>query len=146
VNHRPHIPSSFPNVMRESPRTEQAFFHFGCIPIDSKLHEAKLLTSYFRAILDAVVRNVASHAATINTPDVPCLVEVHCRCNGRDGIWRPLCRALAGGYTQVEACADAYYDTEAFKKYPDTPPSPIKAAGLDVELVSYSSRPHLETA
>lgn len=65
------------------------------------------------------------------------LQEVNCRCNGGDGIWRPLARALTGGYTQVEGCADAYLDKERFLQYPDKPPSPFQAAGCEIELVSY---------
>ena len=71
------------------------------------------------------------------TADGPCLVEMNCRANGGDGIWRPLVRALTGGYTQVEATADAFLDKERFMQYPDKPPSPFKAAGCEIELVSY---------
>lgn len=84
------------------------------------------------------VKHGASHTEIIITEDGPCLVEVNCRANGGDGIWRPLCRALTGGYTQVEACADAYLDDAAFQKYPDKPPSPFLSAGQEIELVSFA--------
>jgi len=47
-------------------------------------------------------------------------------------------RALTGGYTQVEATADAFLDEERFAQYPDKHPSPFKAAGCEIELVSYA--------
>lgn len=122
------------------PANGASFCYFGCIPIDSESPEANVLIPYCRNVLDAIgVKHGASHAEIIITNDGPCLVEVNCRANGGDGIWRPLCRALTGGYTQVEACADAYLDEAAFEKYPDKPPSPFKSAGQEIELVSYSS-------
>ena len=126
-------------VYDKRPANGASFCYFGCVPIDSESHEAKVLIPYCRSILDSIgVKHGASHTEIIITPDGPCLVEVNCRANGGDGIWRPLCRALTGGYTQVEACADAYLDEEAFAKYPDKPPSPFKAAGQEIELVSYA--------
>jgi biotin carboxylase len=66
--------------------------------------------------------------------------------SGGDELSRPrwrrqlasLCRALTGGYSQVEASADAILDEEAFRKLPSKPPSPFKAAGQEVILVSFS--------
>lgn len=58
--------------------------------------------------------------------------------HGGDGNWRPLCRALTGGYSQVEASVDAYLDEKQFARLPDRPPSPFKAAGQEVILVSFS--------
>lgn len=72
------------------------------------------------------------------TPDGPCLVEMNCRAHGGDGNWRPLCLALTGGYSQVEATVDAFLDKRAFSIIPDCPPSPFKAAGQEVILVSCS--------
>jgi len=72
------------------------------------------------------------------TKDGPCLVEMNCRAHGGDGNWRPLCVALNGGYSQVEATVDAYLDKRQFSVYPDKPPSPFKAAGQEVILVSFS--------
>ena len=71
------------------------------------------------------------------TPDGPCLVEMNCRAHGGDGNWRPLARALTGGYSQVEATVDAYLDKKQFSLIPDKPPSPFKASGQEVILVSY---------
>jgi hypothetical protein len=45
---------------------------------------------------------------------------------------------LTGGYSQVEATADAYLDKKAFMTLPYMPPAPFKAAGQEVILVSYS--------
>lgn len=90
-------------------------------------------------MLDAIgIVNGPSHAEIMMTPDGPCLVEMNCRAHGGDGNWRPLCRALTGGYSQVEASADAYLDKRAFMVLPDKPPSPFHAAGQEVILVSYS--------
>jgi hypothetical protein len=70
------------------------------------------------------------------TPDGPCLVEMNCRAHGGDGNWRPLARALTGGYSQVEATVDAYLDKKQFSLIPDKPLSPFKASGQEVILVS----------
>jgi len=72
------------------------------------------------------------------TKDGPCLVEMNCRAHGGDGNWRPLCIALNGGYSQVEATVDAYLDKRQFGLYADKPPAPFKAAGQEVILVSFS--------
>jgi hypothetical protein len=79
-----------------------------------------------------------SHTEVMMTEDGPCLVEVNCRAHGGDGNWRPLCRALTGGYSQVEATADATVDPKQFARLPDIPPSPFKAAGQEIILVSFS--------
>jgi Phosphoribosylglycinamide synthetase, ATP-grasp (A) domain len=63
---------------------------------------------------------------------------MNCRAHGGDGNWRPLCKALTGGYSQVEATADAILEPEKFANLPDKPPSPFKASGLEVILVSFS--------
>jgi hypothetical protein len=101
--------------------------------------EAKILIPYVRRVLDALeYKNGPSHGEVMMTPDGPCLVEMNCRAHGGDGNWRPLCRALTGGYSQVEASADAYLDKKAFMTLPDMPPAPFKAAGQEVILVSFS--------
>lgn len=46
--------------------------------------------------------------------------------------------ALTGKYSQVEATVDAYLDKREFATIPDKPPSPFKASGQEVILVSYS--------
>lgn len=72
------------------------------------------------------------------TTDGPCLVEMNCRARGGDGAWLPLARALTGGYSQVEATVDSYVDNRQFTITPDIPPSPFKASGEEVILVSFS--------
>lgn len=66
------------------------------------------------------------------------MVEMNCRARGGDGNWRPLCKALNGGYTQVEATADAYLDEFQFGRLPSLPPVPFKACGDEIIFVSYS--------
>jgi len=115
------------------------FVYFGCVPVDVDSPEAKILIAYTRHVLNALgLMNGPSHGEIMMTPDGPCLVEMNCRAHGGDGNWRPLCRALTGGYSQVEATADAYLDKATFFKLPDKPPSPFKAAGQEVILVSYA--------
>lgn len=62
---------------------------------------------------------------------------MNCRAHGGDGNWRPLCKAMTGGYDQVDATALCYVDGPGFAKLPDTPPSPLLASGQCVDLVSY---------
>jgi len=115
-----------------------AFVYFGMVPIDTASLEAKLLIKYNNQVLDALgMKNGASHGEVILTPDGPCLVEMNCRAQGGDGNWRPLARALTGGYSQVEACVDAYLDKKSFHSLPKIPCSPAKAFGQEVILVSY---------
>merc|ERR1719161_3347236 len=45
---------------------------------------------------------------------------------------------LTGGLTQVNGSIDAYVDEAAFAKVPDMPPSPYKAVGQEVMLVSFA--------
>ena len=64
---------------------------------------------------------------------------MNCRAHGGDGNWAPLGRALTGGkYCQIEGTAACYLDETEFAALPDKPPSPLKAHGLEVNLVSYS--------
>ena len=72
------------------------------------------------------------------TNDGPCLVEINCRARGGDGAWLPLARALTGGYSQVECTVDSFVDGRQFAITPDRPPSPFKASGEEVILVSFS--------
>jgi hypothetical protein len=73
----------------------------------------------------------------IITESGPCLVEMNCRANGGDGAWQPLARGLTpGGYSQVEATADAYLNPDKFLTYPDKPDRLI-GQGVEVCLVSY---------
>jgi len=58
--------------------------------------------------------------------------------HGGDGNWQPLCKALCGGYNQVTATVDCYLHEERFHSLPDKPPSPFKASGQEVDLVSFA--------
>lgn len=121
------------------PANGNAFVYFGCVPVDSGSPEAKILIAYTRRVLDALdIKNGPSHAEIMMTNDGPCLVEMNARAHGGDGNWRPLCRALNGGYSQVEATVDGFLDSRAFMLIPDKPPSPFKAHGQEVILVSFS--------
>ena len=84
------------------------------------------------------MKNGPSHGEVMMTRDGPCLVEMNCRAHGGDGNWRPLCVALTGGYSQVEATVDSFLEKREFARLPDKPPSPFKASGQEVILVSYS--------
>jgi biotin carboxylase len=125
-------------VYDKRPCHGSAFVYFGCVPVDSESPEAKILIPYVRGVLDALeFKNGPSHGEVMMTPDGPCLVEMNCRAHGGDGNWRSLCQALTGGYSQVEATADSYLDKRQFSLLPNKPPSPFKAAGQEVILVSY---------
>jgi len=127
-------------VYDKRPANGSAFVYFGCIPVDPRSPEGRILIPYVRGVLDALgVRNGPSHGEVMITTDGPCLVEMNCRAHGGDANWRPLCRALTGGYSQVGATVDAYLEPSEFDRLPNTLPSPFKAAGQEVILVSYSS-------
>jgi len=124
-------------VYDKRPVNGAAFVYFGTIPVDSASPEAKILIPYVRGVLDAMeISNGASHAEVMMTPDGPCLVEMNVRAHGGDGNWVPLAAALTGGYTQVDATVDSYLDKQKFSTIPDIYPSPSKAAGQEVYLVS----------
>jgi len=126
-------------VYDKRPANGAAFVYYGCSPVPSDSPEAKILISYVRGVLDALgIQNGPSHGEVIITQDGPCLVEMNCRARGGDGNWRPLAKALNGGYSQVEATADAYLDDYQFAKLPDKPPAPFKSSGDELCLVSYS--------
>jgi biotin carboxylase len=126
-------------VYDKRPVNGSQFVYFGCVPVDPNSAEARILIPYIRGVLDALgCLNGPSHGEVMMTPDGPCLVEMNCRAHGGDGNWRPLCRALTGGYSQVEATVDAYLEKKSFFDLPDKPPSPFKAAGQEVILVSFS--------
>merc|ERR1711877_5975 len=97
----------------------------------------KQLIAYTRGCLDALrITNGATHTEVMMTSDGPCLVEVNSRCHGAAGAWMPLAHALTG-YTQVDACVDAFLDVNAFDRLPDVPPSPFFASGQVVLTVSF---------
>merc|ERR1740138_1746708 len=113
------------------------FVCFGqnCVLSDSPVAQA--LIAYTRGCLDALnVTNGATHTEVMMTADGPCLVEVNSRCHGAAGAWMPLARAMTG-YTQVDACVDAFLNANAFERLPDVTPSPFMAAGQVVSLISY---------
>lgn len=124
------------------PANGSAFVYYGMVPVDPQSPEAQVLIPYIRGVLDALgMKNGPSHGEAIMTADGPCLVEMNCRAHGGDGNWSPLARALTGGYSQIEATADAYLDPDRFfdnDVYPEAPPSPLRAAGLEVNLISFS--------
>jgi len=70
---------------------------------------------------------------------------MNCRAHGGDGNWRPLCKAMTGGYDQVDATVLAYVDGPSFAKLPDKPPSPLLASGQCVDLVSFKEGTVKET-
>ena len=126
-------------VYDKRPANGSAFVYFSCDPIDAQSPEAQILVPYMRSVLDAIgFRNGPSHGEVIMTKDGPCLVEMNCRAHGGDGNWRPLCRALTGGYSQVEATVDAYLSPDKFNALAELPPSPFKAWGQQVMLVCRS--------
>jgi len=126
-------------VYDKRPANGSAFVYFGCVPVDPNSTEAKILIPYVRRVLDALgVKNGPSHGEVMMTAEGPCLVEMNCRAHGGDGNWRPLCRALTGGYSQVEATVDSFLDKKSFHALPDKPPSPFKASGQEVILVSFA--------
>lgn len=45
---------------------------------------------------------------------------------------------MTGGYSQVEVTVDSYLDKKQFGIIPNLPPSPFKAAGQEIILVSFS--------
>ena len=126
-------------VYDKRPVNGAAFVYFGCLPVDIDSPEAQLIIPYVRKVLDALgLKNGPSHGEVIMTADGPCLVEMNCRARGGDGNWRQLARALTGGYSQIEVTADSFLDLQQFMALPDRPPSPFKASGEEVILVSFS--------
>lgn len=126
-------------VYDKRPANGAAFVYFGCHPVEIDSPEAKIIIPYVRKVLDSLgLKNGPSHGEVIMTADGPCLVEMNCRARGGDGNWRSLAVALTGGYSQVDATADCYLDKQQFLSLPDRPPSPFKAAGTEIILVSYS--------
>jgi len=114
-----------------------AFVYFGMVPVPADSKEAQVLIPYARGVLDALgVSNGPSHGEVMMTQDGPCLVEMNCRAHGGDGTWVPLARALTGGYSQVDATVEAFLHEEAFARLPERPPSPFRASGQEVCLVS----------
>lgn len=125
-------------VYDKRPANGAAFVEYGMLPVEPDGVVARKIIHYTRAVLDVLgIRNGPTHGEVMMTPTGPCLVEMNCRAHGGEGAWLPLARALTGGYTQVDATMDAFLDEEAFRQLPDLPPSPFKASGRNVELVSF---------
>ncbi|KAG7363309.1 ATP-grasp domain containing protein [Nitzschia inconspicua] len=111
--------------------------YFGTLPVDSDTYEAKILIPYVRGVLTALeVENGATSATVTMSPNGPCLVEMNLRPHGGDAIWRPIAMALTGGYSQIDVTVDSYLDRAKFSTIPSVYPSPFKAAGQVVYLVS----------
>ena len=121
------------------PANGSAFVYHGMVPVPSDTPEAELLIPYILGVLDALkIKNGPMHGEVMMTPTGPCLVEMNCRSHGGDGSWSVLAEALTGGYSQVDAAIDAYLDKPKFDLLPNKPPSPFKAHGLNIMLVSHS--------
>merc|ERR1711879_752187 len=90
------------------------FVYYGMIPVAIDSKEAQEMIPYVRGVLDALgIKNGPTHGEVMMTQRGPCLVEVNCS-------------------------IDAYMDDAAFAKIPDMPPSPYKAVGQEVDLVSFA--------
>jgi len=114
-----------------------AFVYHGMLPVDSESPEAKIVIPYIRGVLDALqIKNGPTHGEVMMTETGPCLVEMNCRAHGWDGSWVPLARALTGGYAQPEVALDSHMNEQAFCQIPDVMPSPFRAAGQTLMLVS----------
>ena len=123
-------------VYDRRPANGAGFVCFGqqCVLADNPV--AQQLITYTRGCLDALrITDGATHTEVMMTETGPCLVEVNSRCHGAAGSWMPLARAMTG-YTQVDACVDAFLSAEAFRKLPDVPP-PFLASGQVSMLISY---------
>jgi biotin carboxylase len=127
-------------VYDKRPTNGAAFVYYGMIPVDVKSPEAQQLIKYTQGVLDALkLDNGPTHGEVMMTADGPCLVEMNCRSHGWDGAWVPLAKMLTGGYAQPDVALDAHVDGAAFEKLPISYPSPFKAAGQNVMLVSFFS-------
>jgi len=125
-------------VYDKRPTNGAAFVYYGMIPVDAKSQEAKILIDYTLGVLKALkLDNGPTHGEVMMTMDGPCMVEMNCRSHGWDGAWVPLARKLTGGYAQPECAVDSHTDAAAFAKLPAVFPSPFKAAGQNVMLVSF---------
>jgi len=80
---------------------------------------------------------LSQNVGLMGPDNVPCLVEMNCRSHGWDGAWAPLAKMLTGGYSQPDVALDSHIDGAAFAKIPDCYPSPFKASGQNVMLVSF---------
>merc|ERR1712176_1556920 len=119
------------------PTNGGAFVYWGMIPVDSQSEEAKILIPYTRGVLDALgLNNGPTHGEVMMTPEGPCLVEMNCRSTGGDGAWVPLAEMLCG-YAQPAVALDSHLHPARFESIPSVMPSPFKAWGQVVFLISY---------
>jgi hypothetical protein len=124
-------------VYDKRPTNGSAFVYWGMIPVDSQSKEAKILIEYTQGVLTALkLDNGPTHGEVMMKDDVPCLVEMNCRSHGWDGAWVPLANMLCG-YAQPALALDSHVNPAKFKQIPDVMPSPFKASGQAVMLVSY---------
>merc|ERR1712039_1025464 len=127
------------------PTNGAAFVYWGMIPVDSQSDEATTLIQYTRGVLDALgLANGPTHGEVMMTPDGPCLVEMNCRSHGWDGAWVPLAEMLCG-YAQSAVALDSHVHADKFDAIPSVMPSPFKASGQAVMLISYSTGEVLST-
>merc|ERR1711920_22501 len=128
-------------VYDKRPTNGAAFVYYGMIPVDANSALAKQLIQYTRGVLDALkLNNGPTHGEVMMTADGPCMVEMNCRAHGWDGAWVPLAKMLTGGYyAQPGVAVDSHVAPNAFDMIPMTYPSPFKAAGQNVMLVSFFS-------
>lgn len=121
----------------KQPANGADFVYFAVEPVpmnDSKVPE---LVMYAQKVLDAMgILYGPTHGEFILTEEGPRLVEMNCRAQGADGSWAPLCRALTGGYSQIEIAVHSYISDEEFDKCPEQPPVPFKASGIEICFVS----------
>ena len=109
-------------VFDRRPANGAGFVCFGQHCVASNDLVAQQVIAYTRGCLDALhITNGATHTEVMMTETGPCLVEVHSRCHGAAGAWMSLARSLTG-YTQVDACVDAFLDANAFAGLPEVPP------------------------
>jgi len=128
-------------VYDKRPTNGAAFVYYGMIPVDSQSKEAQILIKYTREVLDALkLDNGPTHGEIMMGADnVPCMVEMNCRSHGWDGSWVPLAKKMTGGYSQPDVAFDSHVFPAEFDKIPDVTPSPFKASGQAVMLVSFHS-------
>lgn len=142
ISHHPPLllPKQMCVVYDKRPANGSAFVYFGEIPIEPTLPEAQAIIPYIKSVLDALdFKYGPCHGEVIITETGPCLVEMNCRCDGGNGSWHPLYKAMCGGYSQIETTVDAFLAPEKFNEIPDVPPSPFVVFGEEVHLVSYQT-------
>jgi len=109
-------------VSRDGVHKATMIWVFDRRPVASNDLVAQQVIAYTRGCLDALhITNGATYTEVMMTETGPRLVEVHSCCHGAAGAWMSLARSLTG-YTQVDACVDAFLDANAFAGLPAVPP------------------------